>query len=96
MNKIHIDEDVGWIILSFYLNYLIEIAKNSIFKTRICHGLLGASLFSQLCGNYFPGAIYLKQELKFENPIFLNEEVILSDINCKTLQLIYRLKVKSK
>ena len=55
-----------------------KIASKSIFKDRICHGLLISSLFSCLIGNNFPGAIYLNQTLKFKKPVFINEEIIAS------------------
>jgi 3-hydroxybutyryl-CoA dehydratase len=39
-NPIHLDE---------------EYAKGSIFKKRVCHGMLIAGLFSAVIGNEFPG-----------------------------------------
>ena len=58
-NPIHLDK-----------NY----AKNSIFKKRIMHGFLSASIFSRVFGTLFPskGCIYLKQELNFLLPMYCN------------------------
>ena len=57
-NPIHLDK-----------NY----AKNSIFKKRIMHGFLSASIFSRVFGTLFPskGCIYLKQELNFLSAILV-------------------------
>lgn len=63
INPIHLDESV---------------AKESIFKQRIVHGMLTASLFSAIFGNDLPGqgTIYLGQNLNFLKPVYLNEEII--------------------
>jgi len=37
--------------------------------------MLGVSLFSNLIGNNYAGAIYLNQTLSFVAPIYLDEEV---------------------
>ncbi|MFL0797536.1 MAG: MaoC family dehydratase [Cellvibrionaceae bacterium] len=62
VNPVHLDED---------------IATESIFKARVVHGMLVASLFSTIIGTQMPGpgAIYLGQNLKFKAPVFLGEEV---------------------
>ena len=52
-----------------------EYCKTTIFKKPIVFGMLGASLFSNLLGNNFEGAIYMNQTLKFLKPIFIDEEV---------------------
>lgn len=54
-----------------------EFAKNSIFKQRIVHGMLSASLFSGLLGEQLPGkgTIYLGQNLKFTAPVPIGEEI---------------------
>jgi acyl dehydratase len=61
-NPVHLDE---------------EFAKNSIFKNRIVHGMLSASLFSGLLGEHLPGkgTIYLGQQLKFTAPVPIGEKV---------------------
>lgn len=60
-NPIHIDEDY---------------ASKSIFKSRIIHGYLGASIFSKVFAMEFPGegTIYLKQDLKFMKPMYTNKK----------------------
>lgn len=54
-----------------------EYAKNSIFKTTIAHGMLGAGLISAVLGMKLPGAgtIYLGQDLKFLAPIHIDDEI---------------------
>lgn len=61
-NPVHLDE---------------EFARSSIFKQRIVHGMLTASLFSGLLGEKLPGkgTIYLGQNLKFTAPVPIGEEV---------------------
>lgn len=55
-----------------------EYAKNSIFKTKIAHGMLGAGLISACLGMDLPGpgTIYLGQELKFVHPIFFDDVIV--------------------
>lgn len=57
-----------------------EYAKNSMFGDVIVHGMLVSSLFSALLGKHLPGegTIYLGQNLKFNKPVFLNQEVTAS------------------
>lgn len=54
-----------------------EFAKTSLFKTRIAHGFLGASLISTVLGTQLPGpnTIYLSQELKFKAPIKIGDTI---------------------
>ncbi|MBP2652026.1 MAG: MaoC domain protein dehydratase [Firmicutes bacterium] len=54
-----------------------EFAKQSSFGERIAHGLLVAGLFSAIIGTRLPGAntVYLKQELKFKNPVKIGDTV---------------------
>jgi 3-hydroxybutyryl-CoA dehydratase len=61
-NPIHLDEAAG---------------AASIFKTRVAHGMLSASLFSALLGERLPGhgTVYLAQNLKFTAPVRLGDEV---------------------
>jgi 3-hydroxybutyryl-CoA dehydratase len=61
-NPIHLDEAVG---------------AASIFKQRIAHGMLSASLFSALLGERLPGhgTVYLGQTLKFLSPVMIGDEV---------------------
>ena len=57
-----------------------EAGKASIFKSRVVHGMLSASLFSALLGEYLPGhgAIYLSQTLQFTKPVYPGDEVVAS------------------
>lgn len=52
-------------------------AKGTMFKTRIVHGILTASLFSALLGTQLPGlgTIYLGQNLQFRRPVYLDEPI---------------------
>lgn len=61
-NPIHLDEAAG---------------AASIFKERIVHGMLCASLFSALLGERLPGrgTIYMGQTLKFLAPVKLGATV---------------------
>ena len=57
-----------------------EFARKSRFGRRIAHGMLSVGIISAILGNEFPGpgSIYMKQEVKFLKPIFLEEEVKIS------------------
>jgi len=54
-----------------------EYSKNSIFGKRIVHGMLLSSFFSKIIATNYPGegSIYLKQDLNFKNPCYINDEV---------------------
>lgn len=73
-NPVHIDE---------------EYAKNTIFKSRIAHGLLSAAFIGSVLANKLPGpgGIYLKQELSFLAPVRIGDtvtaEVEIMEINEK-------------
>jgi 3-hydroxybutyryl-CoA dehydratase len=45
------------------------------FKGRIAHGMIGASFFSKIFANSFPGpgTVYLNQTLKFHAPVYIDE-----------------------
>ncbi len=53
-----------------------EYAKETIFKKPIIHGMFGASIISYVMGMKFPGpgSVYLKQNLEFMRPMFVNVE----------------------
>ena len=59
-NPVHIDE---------------TYAKETVFKTRIAHGLLTAGFISTVLGTKLPGpgAVYVKQELKFLAPVNIGD-----------------------
>lgn len=61
-NPLHLDE---------------EYAKNTIFKGKIVHGILGAGLISGVIGTKLPGkgAIYLSQNLKFLAPVRIGDTI---------------------
>ncbi|SES64257.1 3-hydroxybutyryl-CoA dehydratase [Natronincola peptidivorans] len=54
-----------------------EMAKESMFKERIAHGMLTAGLISTILGMYLPGpgTIYLGQELKFLAPVKFGDTI---------------------
>jgi 3-hydroxybutyryl-CoA dehydratase len=55
-----------------------EFAAGTIFKQRIAHGFLTASLLSTVLGTKLPGpgCIYLSQSLKFRAPVHIGDEVV--------------------
>lgn len=61
-NPVHLDE---------------AYAQTTMFKGRIVHGALVASLFSKILGTQLPGygTIYLGQESRFMKPVKLNETI---------------------
>lgn len=61
-NPIHLDE---------------EFAKDSIFGSKIAHGMLTGSLISAVLGTKLPGvgSIYLSQTLHFRKPVFIGDEI---------------------
>lgn len=52
-------------------------AKQSMFKGRVAHGILGASFISAVIGMKLPGpgTLYLSQDLQFVKPIYFNDTV---------------------
>ena len=54
-----------------------EAAAASMFKQRIAHGMLSASLISTVLGTRLPGpgTIYLAQNLKFRAPVTIGQTV---------------------
>lgn len=57
-----------------------EFAAQTIFKERIAHGILTASLLSTIIGTKLPGpgCIYVSQSLNFRAPVKVGEEVVAS------------------
>ena len=57
----------------------LDFAKKTIFKQKVAHGFLSASLISTLIATKLPGpgSIYLSQNLKFLAPVFINDLVIV-------------------
>jgi 3-hydroxybutyryl-CoA dehydratase len=62
LNPVHINE---------------EYAKTSLFKTRVAHGFLCASLISTVFGTELPGpgTIYLSQQMDFKAPVKIGDTV---------------------
>lgn len=54
-----------------------EFAKETPFGQRVAHGMIAGMFFSQLIGMHLPGknALYLKQDLRFHRPVYLNTKV---------------------
>ena len=54
-----------------------EAAERTMFKQRIAHGMLSASLISTVLGTKLPGpgTIYLTQNLKFRAPVTIGATV---------------------
>ncbi len=52
-------------------------AQKSIFKRRVVHGMLTASLISAVLGTKLPGhgSVYLGQRLNFKKPVFIGDTV---------------------
>ena len=46
------------------------------YTRPVVHGMLVASLFSSLLGTLIPGAVYVKQSLRFQSPVWANEWVM--------------------
>ena len=61
-NPVHLDE---------------TYAQTTMFKKRIAHGMLVASLISATIGQQLPGhgTIYLTQTLRFRAPVFINDSI---------------------
>jgi len=55
-------------------------ALTTKFKQRLVHGMLVGSLCSTLVGMYLPGkrCLYLSQTLFFKNPVFINDELVVT------------------
>ena len=53
-------------------------AENSMFKGRIAHGMLSASLISTVVGTRLPGpgCIYINQSLRFRAPVKAGDTVV--------------------
>jgi len=57
-----------------------EYAAETIFKERIAHGILTASLISTVFGTTLPGpgCIYVSQSLNFHAPVKIGDHVVAS------------------
>lgn len=55
-----------------------DFAAATVFKERIAHGILTASLLSTVIGTKLPGpgCIYVSQSLNFRAPVWIGDEVV--------------------
>ena len=55
-----------------------EYASQTVFKERIAHGILTASLVSTVLGTKLPGpgCIYISQSLNFRAPVKIGDKVV--------------------
>lgn len=55
-----------------------DFAAETVFKQRIAHGMLTASLLSTVIGTRLPGpgCIYVSQSLNFRAPVRIGDEVV--------------------
>jgi 3-hydroxybutyryl-CoA dehydratase len=87
INPIHLDE---------------KYAKNTVFGSRIVHGSLASSIFSSIFANILPGpgCIYLKSNLIFLKPIYLDEKVEFKveiiEVNNEKKRIIFGVIAQSK
>ena len=53
-------------------------ASKSIFKKRVAHGFLVSSFLRSIYANLLPGkgSILIEQDLKYLNPVFINDKVL--------------------
>ncbi len=53
------------------------VAKNSIFKERVAHGILVTGLISNVLGCKLPGygSIYMSQSVQFLRPVKIGDEI---------------------
>jgi 3-hydroxybutyryl-CoA dehydratase len=77
-----------------------EFAKKTRFGKRIAHGMLSASLISNVLGSRLPGpgAIYMSQTLRFVNPVFLGDTVVahatVAEINTHKRRIVMQTECK--
>lgn len=64
-----------------------KYAETSRFKKRIAHGMLTAGLISAVLGTKLPGegTIYLEQNLKFKQPVYLGDTITAT---CEIIDII--------
>ena len=71
-----------------------EYAATTIFKSRIAHGMLSASVISAAIANKLPGpgSIYLSQSLRFIAPVRAGDTVhaviVVKDIVCERSRVL--------
>jgi len=70
------------------VHFCDDHAADTVFKGRIAHGILTASLISAVIGEELPGhgSIYLSQTLKFRAPVRPGDTV---DVTCTVRDVAY-------
>ena len=68
-----------------HLNH--EFASKTLFKGRVVHGMLTASLISTVIGTKLPGpgCVYVSQNLNFKAPVKIGDAV---ETKCKIIKII--------
>ncbi|MGX7092893.1 MaoC family dehydratase [Hutsoniella sourekii] len=59
-NPIHLDEQAG---------------KASRYGARVAHGMFGATMVTGLVGTLFPGSIYVSQDFRFRQPVYIGDQL---------------------
>lgn len=79
-----------------------EYAKQTMFKTRIAHGVLGLGFISSVLGMQLPGpgTIYVSQNIKFTSPVRIQDtitaEVEVIDINTEKNRVTLKTECKNQ
>lgn len=79
------------------IHFSNKAAAQSVFKGRVMHGMLAASLISGVLGSVMPGegTIYLEQNLQFKKPVYLGDTCTAKAVVTEILNKqkgIYRLE----
>ncbi|XP_073121174.1 3-hydroxyacyl-[acyl-carrier-protein] dehydratase FERN, mitochondrial [Henckelia pumila] len=69
------------------LHFDLKCAKQAGFTEFPVPGMLVASLFPRIIACHFPGAVYVKQELKFRAPVFVGDKVV-GEVQAKNIRQI--------
>lgn len=70
-------------------------AGQTKFGQRVVHGMLIASLCSQMVGMHLPGkkCLYLKQDLLFKEPVFINDNLMIKGIVMRKVESTQMLEI---
>ena len=73
-------------------------ARNTLFKTRIAHGMLLGGLISAVLGNRLPGpgTVYIRQEMDFLAPVRIGDTVTASVEVVEVLKETKRVRVRTR
>ena len=73
-------------------------ASKTVFRSRIVHGMLAASLFSTLLGMLCPGKrnLYLSQTLNFRKPISPGSELLVKGTVIKKINSLKAIVIKTE